>query len=59
MDLHVTNAKSIIFDAGEAVTRVIVRAKSSQHALVLSNEVVAKLIEAQQAIFAAQRLMEK
>ena len=58
-----------ISNAAETVGRVIVHAKrmrrrrsmpstSSGRPLALSNEVVAKLVEAQQALFAAQRLLE-
>lgn len=44
--------------AGENISRGITQAKSSAHPLQVSDAVLAKLIEAQQAVFAAQRLLE-
>lgn len=48
-----------IFDAGEKIREVIVRSRAFSQPLYLPLEIVAKLVEAQQALFAAQRLMEK
>jgi hypothetical protein len=50
-------AYGTMFDAGETISKLIVRAKASMQPLELPDEIVAKLIEAQQALFAAQRLM--
>jgi hypothetical protein len=44
---------------GEDVNRLIVHAKASQQPLALSADVLAKLVETQEAVFAAMRLMEK
>lgn len=51
-------AYSDILDAGEMISKTVARAMSTTHGLSLHAEVLAKLAEAQQAIFAAQRLME-
>lgn len=48
-----------LLTATEQVSNIIIRAKSSQHPLELDAAVVAKLIEAQQALFEAQRLIER
>ena len=48
----------LLFDVGDVLGRQITYAKSSAHSLELPDAVTAKLIEAQQAVFAAQRMME-
>jgi len=47
-----------VSDAADSVSRVIRQAQISTHQLELPPEVLRLLIEAQQALFAAQRVME-
>lgn len=51
-------ARNNLFEAGEAVSGIIVRARAPLQPLALTAEEDRALIEAQQAIFAAQRVME-
>ena len=48
-----------LFDAGDLIGVQITRARSSSHPLTLPADVLAKMVEAQQAVFAAQRLLER
>jgi len=57
MNEHQKQAFVTVFDAGESVSKVIVHAKAAMQPLDLPEEIVTKLVEAQQALFAAQRLM--
>ena len=48
-----------MIELGAAIRKLIATAKSSQQPLTLPADCLAKLTEAEQAIFAAQREMEK
>jgi hypothetical protein len=59
MNEHQKKAYGSVMDIGEAISKLIVHAKSSMQPLELPEAVVLKLIEAQQAVFAANRLMQE
>jgi hypothetical protein len=58
LDTHQTTALADMREIGDATSRIITHARSPHRALTLPDDVLGKLVEAQQTIFAAQRLME-
>lgn len=47
-----------LFDVCDVIGRHITHAKSRAYPLLIGGAVIGKLVEAQQAVFAAQRLLE-
>lgn len=59
IDIQKKAAYQRMFDIGNMLGAIITNARAQLHPLQLPSAVIDKLSEAQQAVFAAQRLLEK